>query len=179
MRILRVAFLRSRSASLLLLLLAISIAGCGGNSDSSDGVSPAPTAPTHLTLGPCNSAADNEVVTATGMSTLTRVVTSPIGCQWEAGPASNLSVVRTWWYRGTSIEVERSHDLAARQQVADVKVGPLIGFSARVGADRCEVYLADVPDVVSWSVEFAGPPHADACDAATGLAQLSVDRGAQ
>ena len=177
MRILRVAFLCSRSASLL--LLAIGIAGCGANENSGDAVSPAPTAAMHLALGPCNSAADNEVVTAIGMSTLTRVVTSPIGCQWEAGPASDLSVVRTWWYRGTSIDVERSHDLAARQQVADVKIGPLSGFSARVGTDRCEIYLADVPDAVAWSVQFAGPPHADACDVATGLAQLSVDRGAQ
>lgn len=172
----RVALAGTRSASVL--ILAIGIAGCGGNCNLHDAPTPVTPGP-HLTLGPCNSAGDNEVDTATGISTLTRVVTSPIGCQWDSGPSNAESVVRTWWYRGSSIEVERAHDLAAGQQVADVTVGGLSGFSARAGADRCEVYLADAPDVVAWSVQLAEPTHADTCASAAALAELSVDRGAQ
>ncbi|WP_185981866.1 DUF3558 family protein [Skermania sp. ID1734] len=156
-----------------LLVATFAVAGCGASPNQST----LPDKPVRgLSFGLCNTLSDQDVTADAGMASLTRVLTTSMGCQWEQGNSPNSTIVSTWWYRGSPIADARADSVVAHDTDADVHVGDLSGFTARTPGG-CSVSLSSGLDYATWSVQHLAAP--DPCAAVESLARSSLTRSHQ
>lgn len=162
-------------AVLLVLSVGVLVGAVACSTDGSSGAPPRSTTVAHMSLTACGSVTDAEIAASLRISTIERVFTSPLGCQWESD-VSGTETVRTWWYRGVPIADARKAVDAAHASIADISIGGLSGFSARANSgDDCSIDVVRGLDVVAWEVT-SGRPQVDACGVGRRLAQLSAAR---
>ena len=110
----------------------------------------------------------------------TKVVVSDVGCFWQEndtyGTVGVGMGISTWWYRGSTLDIERKLEADAGRQLVDLTVNGNRAVQAS-DANTCSVYVVKGSDVITWSIQTLNPSSfPQLCTIIGRLAQLSQDR---
>ena len=157
--------------------VVVALSSCGG-------ASPQSTAPAHhsggFDSGECNRISDDDVNAAVGAGRFTKVVVSDAGCFWQENSMIGMvgagMGISTWWYRGSSLDLERTLERQSGREVSELSLAGNNGFEAS-DSNACSVYVAKGADVITWSIQTINPASLpDLCTIIRRLAQLTQDR---
>lgn len=158
---------------------AVVLAGCASGPSST--ASPAQPADGPLVAAPgpflqmCGGVSDAEFQQITGMPAQTTVLRNLVGCQFEnVGTRQHGSFS---WYRGSPIGREHTIVDTVGRTVREVQVGGQDGYEGRTSDGAlCEVGIAFGDDFFVWSLVLPPGMGHDACESATTLAGMTVER---
>ncbi|SUA42100.1 Protein of uncharacterised function (DUF3558) [Nocardia africana] len=158
-------------AAVITVAIAVLVAGCGASGPSPVATSsaPAPAAAQALAVGECGSAADADIVAATGVSGLQRVSANPLRCRWEAAGGASVTFE---WFRASPIAAHTATDPAAHAE--PLRIGDHTGrlFST---PQWCEAAVdSGAADFVDWRADEPQPTAAQACSAVRQLAAVTL-----